>query len=174
MARRKTRRRKSGTRRRKVSGITVKKNDKAMLAAGVAAGLVATAIGNDQLKKLSTPLNPWVIAIGEGVIGWFGPDMLAKGNAFVQGVGLGMIGAAGVSALQEANVISGIENVVNGWTSQNVARIPQSVVNGIPDIVQQAAAGKKTGAKKEKKQSAGSLYVNEMAMSGFSYDEDWQ
>lgn len=164
--------------KRKMGGVKVrrKSGDKVMRALGVVAGLVGAAIGNDKIATtMTTPINPYLLAGLEAGIGWFGPDMIAPNNALVEGIGLGLIGAAGVAVLKESGAIAGIDNVVNGWGDALGGYNNRKVINGIsnvPDIIAKAAGGETSNSSNG---NSGPKYSGSYAgmMNGFNYQKQF-
>jgi len=151
------RKRSYGRRRRRVGAI---KQDKLMQGVGVVGGLLLTAFINDKLSQMEKPIDPLILAGGEVVLGFFGPDFVGRANPLIQGIGLGVMGAGGLNALKETGVITGVQ-VINGW---NNGFRPVKAINGLPDVVKQYAEGKAPV-------SASNQVINGIYGSGTKFDE---
>jgi hypothetical protein len=132
MARRRTKKRSSGRRRRVSGGV---KNARIETALGVILGAAGGMLLNSELAKATKPIDPKIIALGELVLGFLAPSFI-KGN-IVQGIGFGLIAAGGSSALKEFDIISGLP-LISGYQRMNV-------INGVPEVVQQYMPKKSNG-----------------------------
>lgn len=122
MAYRKTRR-KSSTRRhkRRIGAVRVRR-DAIQRTLGLVGGAAVTGflngwISDYQTKNPGTVIDSKLIAIAEMAIGWFGPGFI-KSNDLINGIGDGMIAAAGINLLRDLDVIKGIP-VIAGWKELN-------------------------------------------------------
>ena len=95
-------RKKHTSRRRKRSGMGAV-GTSATTILSVVAGAVA---GKFIQSKLSSKVNPKILAGGQIVAGIFLPKLVR--NEFMKGVGVGMIANGGVTALSEFGVLAGI------------------------------------------------------------------
>lgn len=131
MPRAKSRGRKTGrkrSRRGRVGAITLPKQDEIMTGLGAVGGLIAVAMINDQLSKMTTPPDPKLVAAAEILVGFVGPKMLGRGNPLITGLGYGMIGAAGLNLAKDFGMISGIP-IVSGYQQMKA-------INGMPETMQ--------------------------------------
>jgi hypothetical protein len=111
-AKRKTAKKKSSKRRGKVGAIALPKQDQVMTGLGAIGGLIAVAVINDKLSKMTTPPDPKLVAAGEIVVGFLVPQFVK--HPIVTGIGYGMVGAAGLSLAKDAGLIAGLP-IVSGY-----------------------------------------------------------
>ena len=133
MARRKSHRRRSTSRRRRIGGIL--SQDKLMKAGGAILGVVAIGFMNEKIGEMKnadgTPkIDPKLVALGEVVLGFVLPNFIK--NDLVEGVGLGMIAAGGVNAAKEFGVLSGIPIVGGVDHLRIVGALPAAVQKFVP------------------------------------------
>jgi hypothetical protein len=83
-------------------------------------------------------VDPKLVALGEVLIGFFAPNFI-KGS-FVEGVGMGMIGAGGVNAAKGFGLISGIPIVGAIDNLRVVGKLPESVQKFVPGAAPKSTA----------------------------------
>jgi len=141
MARRKSHRRRSTSRRRRLGGIL--SQDKLMKAGGAILGVVAIGFLNEKIGEMKnadgTPkVDPKLVALGEVVLGFVLPNFVK--NDLVEGLGLGMIAAGGVNAAKEFGIISGIPIVGGVDHLRIVGALPAAVQKFVPGAKPQTTA----------------------------------
>lgn len=118
MAYRKARRKAPKRHKRRMGAVSVRR-DAIQRTLGLVGGAALTGflngwISDYQTKNPGTVIDSKIIAIAEMAIGYFGPSFIGKRSDLVNGVGDGMIAAAGINLLRDLDVIKGIP-VIAGW-----------------------------------------------------------
>lgn len=105
MARKRRSHKRKTTRRRRQSGMSGMAESLTSVASMVAGAVIGRILQN----KLSSKVNPKILAVGQIGLGMALPKFMK--NKFATGIGTGMIVNGGVSALQSFGVISSVSGV---------------------------------------------------------------